>query len=314
MNEEIIDCQLTFTLSKSYAGMLIDRRFDTIKKQEEATAYLMNCLRYRMDIRLDDCNNNSQPIQTNERQSIQSLRIKKSPHPANEFQASLYDTLLDLLKEFDASGRAEIFRLLLERRSAIPLFLPSGEHHLPMLRLLNKTVKSSQTICIGADVTLLRLAVISCRKKKDSKMNELLKEVFHFNSLHRDDFSRRFVTRESVAAELGLGCVLPLAENRDPVHLLVLNVVGDFDLLWDFIKAYSDYIIIEDATNEEERFYRRPQFSNYKGAATFMGLEGIKSVLVWKPSLDALVADYHEGSDHPFGFEHLEDTLEDDHT
>jgi len=267
----------------------------------------MNCLRYRMDVRQNV--SHDIPTVTSESHPVRSLRSKKtavvSTQRANK--ASLYDTLLRLIGEFDASGRAEIFRLLLERRSTIPLFLPNGENHLAVLSLLNKTIDCNQTVCIGEDLNLLRVAVISCRKKEDSKASELLKEVFHLNSLHREDFSRRSVTCEPITADIGLGCVLPLAENKDPAHhMLVLNVVGDFDQLWDFVKDFSDYLIIEDATHEEERFYRRPQFSNYKGDPSCPGLEGINSVLVWKPSLDGLIADFQEGNDNLFGFEHLE--------
>ena len=131
---------------------------------------------------------------------------------------------------------------------------------------------------------MLRLTVISCRQKEDSKTAELLKEVFHLDSFHREDFSREGFTRESTTAEIGLGCILPQNEKKEPVHLLVLNVVGDFDPLWDFIKGFSDYLIIEDATNEDERFYRRPQFAKCKGSSICLGLEGIDSVLVWKSS------------------------------
>ena len=260
-----------------------------------------------MEIRLSD---NIVSAKTKQNLPIQSLRTKKSTDSSaqrvsNEQRTSLYDTLLDLVEEFDASGRAEIFRLLLERRSPIPLFLPNGEHHLAVLRLLNKATGNNRTICIGEDVNLLRLVVISCRKKADSKVTELLKEVFNLDSLHREDFARDSITRESMTAEIGLGCVVPLEENQDPVHLLVLNVVGDFHQLWNFIKSFSDYLIIEDATREEERFYRRPQFPSYKGSSSSPGLEGIDSVLVWKQSSDALVSEFQDGSDNYFGFEHL---------
>ena len=100
-----------------------------------------------------------------------------------------------------------------------------------MLKLLNKTHSSDQTICIGEDVHLLRITVISCREKKDSKTSELLKEVFHLDSLHREDFSTGCFTLESTTAEIGLGCVLPRGEKREPVHLLILNVIGDFNPL-----------------------------------------------------------------------------------
>jgi len=97
------------------------------------------------------------------------------------------------------------------------------------------------------------------------------------------------------------------------VHLLQLHVVGDFDSLWDIVKGFSDYLIIEDATNNKDghyrrktRFYRRPQFSTNKGASNCPGLEGIDSVLVWKSSADALVADWFPVSGNEFVFEHLQ--------
>ena len=187
---------------KSYAGILIDRRFNSIDKQQEAVVYLMNCLRYRVNIALNEQTN---PSGANQSQG-QSLRAKKpaTSQPSIQNRISLYDTLLELLEGFDSSGRAEIFRLLLERRSAIPLFLPNGEHHLPILKLLTKTNGGDQPICIGEDVNLLRLTVISCRQKEDSKTAELLKEVFHLDSFHREDFSREGFTRESMAAETWL--------------------------------------------------------------------------------------------------------------
>ena len=127
---------------------------------------------------------------------------------------------------------------MFERRSAIPLFLPNGEHHLPMLKLLNKTHGSDKTICIGEDVGLLRLTVISCREKEDSKTAELLKDAFHLESLQREDFAIDCFTREATTSEIGLGCVLPpQSERSEPIHLLVLHVVGNFDSLWDFVKA-----------------------------------------------------------------------------
>ena len=197
----------------SYAGIPIDRRFDSIEKREKATIYLLNCLRYRVKIALNEFSTvNTADIGQNAR-LVQSSRTKEStsaPKQVVKTRISLYNSLIDLLEEFDASGWAEIFRLLLERRSPIPLFLPNGHHHLPMLRLLNKAISNRKIICIGQDIDLLRLTVISCRKKEDSKTAELVKEVFHLDSLHREDFSMGCFTREFSTAEIGLGCLLPV--------------------------------------------------------------------------------------------------------
>jgi len=91
---------------------------------------------------------------------------------------------------------------------------PNGEPHLSILRLLNKVVCSNQTVCLGDDVHLLRLTVISCRKKEDRKTTELLKDAFHLDSLQREDFAIDCFKREATTSEIGLGCVLPPQSER----------------------------------------------------------------------------------------------------
>ena len=135
----------------SYAGIPIDRRFDSIEKREKATIYLLNCLRYRVKIALNEFSTVSTADIGQNARPVQSSRTKEStsaPKQVVKTRISLYNSLIDLLEEFDASGWAEIFRLLLERRSPIPLFLPNGHHHLPMLRLLNKAISNRKIICI----------------------------------------------------------------------------------------------------------------------------------------------------------------------
>ena len=108
-------------------------------------------------------------------------------------------------------------------------------------------------------------------------------------------------TREFSTAEIGLGCLLPQDEKKEPVHVLVLNIVENFDPLWNLVKEFCDYLIIEDATSEEESFYRLRQFQIYKGSVNCSGIEGNNSVLVWKVSTQALETEYLE-EENEFGF------------
>ena len=108
-------------------------------------------------------------------------------------------------------------------------------------------------------------------------------------------------TREFSTAEIGLGCLLPQDEKKEPVHVLVLNIVENFDPLWNLVKEFCDYLIIEDATSEEESFYRLRQFQIYKGSVNCSGIEGNDSVLVWKVSTQALETEYLE-VENEFGF------------
>jgi hypothetical protein len=59
--------------------------------------------------------------------SSSSLLTPGTKESSRTKKRSLYDTLLKLLDKFDAAGVAEIFRLLLERRTAIPLFVPDSK-------------------------------------------------------------------------------------------------------------------------------------------------------------------------------------------
>ena len=83
--------------------------------------------------------------------------------------------------------------------------------------------------------------------------------------------------------------------------MLVLNIVENFDPLWNLVKEFCDYLIIEDATSEEESFYRLRQFQIYKGSVNCSGIEGNDSVLVWKVSTQALETEYLE-EENEFGF------------
>lgn len=151
--------------SKSYAHLLVDRPFYEISKQNETALYLLYCLRYRGKIVLNERNPAS---------GRRASSIARQTQNTVKSVLSMYDTLLHLLSQYDASGRVEIFRLLLERNSPVPLFLPNGQHHLPLFGLLTKELGNNNTICLGQDTQLMRVAVVSCRDKKHSSSAELV--------------------------------------------------------------------------------------------------------------------------------------------
>jgi hypothetical protein len=89
---------------------------------------------------------------------------------------------LQLNSEYDTSGIAEIFRLLLERRAAIPLLVPeSKKHYLNLLR--HVTLPRIDNISLG-EKSLQRVAVIFCRQRDKSRTGDILKSVFNIDSLH----------------------------------------------------------------------------------------------------------------------------------
>jgi hypothetical protein len=113
----------------------------------------MNCLRYRLHFAL-----NLNDTELNNENIFDSMLEEEDfamPNQISEMDScqSMYDNLLQLIDEFDATGAVEIFRLLLERRTAIPLFIPdSNKHHLNLLR--HVSLPGVDHVRLGEDKTL----------------------------------------------------------------------------------------------------------------------------------------------------------------
>ena len=215
-----------------------------------------------------------------------------------ENNVSLYDTLLDLSDEFDAAGKGEIFRLLLERRSAIPLFLPHANgSNLMLFKNITSSLSNTTTISLGDDKTLGRVAVISRRNENESQSPELLKNLFHIESLHRQDFLENCITRQPITVEIGVGCV---KIDERVQYFLVLHVAGDFQPLWPFVQHFADHLLIEDSVDVD---------SNYRSAllsdSPSLELDRIPSVSLWRQTCGRMNVVKSDGRrfciDGPFG-------------
>ena len=255
---------------KPFAAFLIDRPFHSVHAQKEPTLHLMTRLRFRM--RLED---------------IDDPDIPEEADAGN--LSSLYDTLLLLCDEFDDAGKGEIFRLLLERKSAIPLFLPPRGSQLALLRDVAYNLSNSSTVTLGEDKTLGRIAVVSRREVNESQTSEILKKLFDVESLHYVDVSINCFTKQPTSAEISIGCIVevkPRAEQGTTSsasssssssiveavrHFLILHVVGNFEPLWPFIENFADHLVIEDSVDSAE-----------DAASVVTKLNDIGSVSVWK--------------------------------
>jgi hypothetical protein len=127
---------------KSYAGLLIDRPFNTnqsLQGDKESITSLLNSLLHRLHLpaanskKLEPALNQQNVKSKNAGSLMASMLANKyqtSSSSAATKKTSLYDTLLQLIDEYDATGVAEIVRLLLERRTVIPMFVPDSRKHL----------------------------------------------------------------------------------------------------------------------------------------------------------------------------------------
>ncbi len=220
-----------------------------------------------------------------------------------EGDASLYDTFLQLISEFDATGIAEIFRLLLERRAAIPLLVPESKKH--YLKLLSHVfLPRIANISLGDDKSLQRVAVISCRQMDQSQTCDILKSVFNIDSLHAIDLSNSNITSETMLAEIGCGCIV--TEGSVIQNVLVAHVIGDFRPLWSFLRRFADCFMIEDSTVEAESFFSSFMTEEKKkemdSEDASLGVATNKSMnCIWKPSLGRPNSKQNEVN----GFSHL---------
>jgi hypothetical protein len=278
-------------MKKAYADFLIDRPFNpisqTMQENNEDTLTLMNCLRYRLRLTLDSMKPNKQNggMDTNF-SDLEALLSCDQLSVESSSKKSLYDTLLKLIDEFDAAGAAEIFRLLLERRTAIPLFVPdSRKHHLEVLRHI--TLPWIENIRLGEDLSLMRVAVISCRPKNESQTCNIMKNLFNIESIYRHDLSTSTVSSNSVLAEIGCGCMLMEGSSSEVHHVLVTHIIGDFKPLWPFIQEFADFLIVEASTEDHGNSspsIRAVQDIQETYAKNFY-LKLDAFTCIWKPSL-----------------------------
>jgi hypothetical protein len=99
----------------------------------------------------------------------------------------------------------------------------------------------------------MRIAVISCRQQKQNQTTEIIKNLFHTESIYSYDISNGSVSSKFSIAEIGRGCVLMDVPGPDKVQQVsVIHVVGDFEPLWPFLHQFADFLLLEDSSLGEE--------------------------------------------------------------
>ena len=167
---------------ETYAAFLTDKQFNQ-DQNEEMMFHLIKSLRYRHCLPLDSKKNGMNISPEEDGFDIVSFLAETDDgsifsEKEEVYRKGMYETLLQIIDEYDAAAVGEIFRPLLDRRIAIPLFQPnSKKHYLSLLRHI--TLPGVDGIRLGEDKTLMRVAVISCRQQKQSQTTEIIKSLFH---------------------------------------------------------------------------------------------------------------------------------------
>ncbi|EQC36855.1 hypothetical protein SDRG_05685 [Saprolegnia diclina VS20] len=177
---------------------------------------------------------------------IKRKRVDRRARDESPRSPVVFDALLSLVASLTPTARAEVYRLLLDRRCLVPFLVPSTEDGLRTearaLSLVETRIVQGKA-SLMRDTSVKRVAVISERPTKSSVTKDWIKNVFHVDSVHCLDRTHgNNVTDLPVVAELGWGFV---QENTEFTTVMVLHIIGDYMPLAPFITQFTDVLLID---------------------------------------------------------------------
>ncbi|CAF1039429.1 unnamed protein product [Adineta ricciae] len=260
----------------TYNDWLVDRPLPT---PIQFVQRLIDILRHRLDIEsvlLSNCCDisTSNSLSTakmwaNRRSHMNSVllkeRISTSLHSTPSSFKTVYDILIYLLHHSDLLSQIELFRLLMERRVALPLLTPTNhdyclyKYHINPLMFITTKLIGEREFNLSADISLYRIAIISMRPVKEQESIQWMQHAFSCQSLSSSDVV--CIPLDRCIAEIGIGFVPDSTiENKvDNYYLkyeemLVLNVIGNYSSIWPYISNFADLLLVEELPTEKVSF------------------------------------------------------------
>ncbi|KDO19247.1 hypothetical protein SPRG_15121 [Saprolegnia parasitica CBS 223.65] len=167
------------------------------------------------------------------------------------------DALLTLVASLTPAARAQVHRLLLDRRYLVPFLVPSTGNG---LRSEARALSLVETCLVDGraslmrDTSVTRVAVVSEQPARSSKTKDWIKSVFHVDSVHcLDRAHSKNVTDAPVVAELGWGFVRNVQESTEFTTVMVLHVIGDYMHLEAFITQFADVLVVDAGSEPRMR-------------------------------------------------------------
>lgn len=293
------------TFSYRYCDWAVDRPFASSDKPIKR---LIDILRHRLDIMLFTPAVSSHQSTTNTKTFARSLlrqtTAKAAPNiditintPSSSAGNLAYDALIQLLDTSDVLSQVELFRLLFERRSPVPIITASRSYppffyYVKPLTFANVKLSTENYCNLGSNTTLFRVAIISIRNLNQSENVEFLKQVFACNSLAPSSISSlTCLSEKSCIAEIGVGFCPKIEDERDDNQsaaryneVLVLHVIGDYTSIFSYIHEFADLIIVESHSDS---------CNDYKPS---IPVRDSQTVIIWKSATIArepYVSDEH---------------------
>ncbi|EQC39043.1 hypothetical protein SDRG_03995 [Saprolegnia diclina VS20] len=184
--------------------------------------------------------------------AVRGAKAKSSATTGESARSVMLDALLDLTGPLTPTARAEVFRLMLDRRLLVPYLVPSetGLFRSEATPLgLIETFIGSQHASLMRDTSITRVAVLSERPTKSSVTKDWIKGIFHVDSMHCLDRNHGNHVTSATVAELGWGFV---KRNAEFTPVMVLHVVGNYKPLVPFIRAFADAAIVDVGNADDE--------------------------------------------------------------
>ena len=273
-----VDAPQKRSFAFNYRDWAVDR---PLVSTDQPIKRLIDILRHRLDIKLLSSVTSSTQTASNNKAVARSLLQKSTLLKPSLVNAnSVYDTLIQLTTSSDVLSQVELFRLLFERRSLVPLLTPSKSecpfsYHIKPLTFINVKLSSENECNLSSDTLLFRVAVISMRDVKESESRELLKQVFGCHSLIQSSIGHLACsTKNHAVAELGVG----FCPKADDDHLsasrynevLVLHIIGNYISLFPFIHNFADLFLVESHSDSSVS-YQPP-----------IPVQDSQKVIIWK--------------------------------
>ncbi|KDO24993.1 hypothetical protein SPRG_09723 [Saprolegnia parasitica CBS 223.65] len=182
--------------------------------------------------------------------AVRGAKAKSST--AESARPVMLDALLGLTSPLTPTARAEVFRLMLDRRLLVPYLVPSDtglfRSEATPLGLI-ETFIGTQRASLMRDTSVTRVAVVSERPTKNSVTKDWIKGTFHVDSMHCLDRNHGNHVTSATVVELGWGFV---KRNAEFTPVMVLHVVGNYKPLLPFITAFADAAIVDAGTVDDD--------------------------------------------------------------
>ena len=251
------------TYSYRYCNWAIDRR---LASSDKPIKHLIDILRHRLDITLfTSVVSSDQSVKSTKtlvRNLLMQTTSKALSHANTTINAPLtsagntaYDALIQLTDTSDVLSQAELFRLLLERRSAVPILTPTRSnppffYYVKPLAFANVKLGTENHCNLASNTALFRVAIISMRTIDQSENVEFLKQVFACNSIASSSIGcLNCLPKNSCIAELGVGFCPKVEDDNQSVskynEVLVLHVIGNYTSIFPYISDFADLFIVE---------------------------------------------------------------------